>query len=589
MKHALSFLLSAAMLLTAAPVSVCASVTAHAEDTAVSAVWDGSSDTSWYEEGAAAFTLTTAEQLSGLADLVGDGHTMQGVTITLGADLRLNDTADFENWTETPPAQMWWYIGESDRKFEGTFDGAGHTITGMYTPCGLFQFLGETGEIRNLRMSKCQSKYTLLCARVYGHVADCDISGVIYDSGHNEHNHGGICSSNEKGLIERCTTSGNFTSYGELGGICGLNYGTIRQCTNEAALHVMSFTDKQDRSKASILGDCGGIVAYYADGVIEDCKNTGAITGSGIYNLYVGGIAGSCDRIGGGEMMLRRVHNSGSVTTECVLDNSDIGGIIGCCAIPAIRLEEVSNSGDITAFSGAACYVGGIFGHCNNTALLEHVWNTGAIEGSTDGNPCAGGISGFIGNEDSVLRNVYNTGSVTALSTETRETSDGEYHTTAGGLAAAINKAITVQNVYNTGTITASWSAGALFGRATETPNASNCYYLSTSAEKAVGRGEMAAEALDRKTMLSEKFANQLGSAFAYLKDSYPVLTAIPEPGDLDGDKAVSVKDVVALQKYILLVSAPLSDVQYAAADMNADGEVDVFDLALLKRFLLQM
>ena len=69
---------------------------------------------------------------------------------------------------------------------------------------------------------------------------------------------------------------------------------------------------------------------------------------------------------------------------------------------------------------------------------------------------------------------------------------------------------------------------------------------------------------------------------------------AEPEPqpgvllsGDVDADGALTVSDVVALQKWILAVpKATLKDAK--AGDMNLDGAVDVFDLALLKRAVLK-
>lgn len=55
-------------------------------------IWDGSADESWYSEGAQAYNLITAEELAGLASLVNKGVTFEGKTITLGADIFLNDT-----------------------------------------------------------------------------------------------------------------------------------------------------------------------------------------------------------------------------------------------------------------------------------------------------------------------------------------------------------------------------------------------------------------------------------------------------------------------------------------------------------------
>lgn len=94
--------------------------------------WDGTADINWYNGTATEYTITTAEQLAGLAELVSGATTFAGVTITLANDLDLycEDTtpsADGDPLTFRP-------IGDhsKDGTFEGTFDGAGHSIDNLY-------------------------------------------------------------------------------------------------------------------------------------------------------------------------------------------------------------------------------------------------------------------------------------------------------------------------------------------------------------------------------------------------------------------------------------------------------------------------
>ena len=94
--------------------------------------WDGTADTSWYDAAATEVTIETAEQLAGLAELVSGDVTFNGVTITLAKDLDLycedtTDAADGDPLTFRP-------IGDHSKEgtFEGTFDGAGHTINNLY-------------------------------------------------------------------------------------------------------------------------------------------------------------------------------------------------------------------------------------------------------------------------------------------------------------------------------------------------------------------------------------------------------------------------------------------------------------------------
>ncbi len=90
--------------------------------------WDGTADTSWYNETDTEFTLSTAEQLAGLAELTGTTDQFEGKTINLGVDIDL-DGKSFAPIGTT---------GERDSRdrlitkaFKGTFDGGNHTIANM--------------------------------------------------------------------------------------------------------------------------------------------------------------------------------------------------------------------------------------------------------------------------------------------------------------------------------------------------------------------------------------------------------------------------------------------------------------------------
>ena len=63
-----------------------------------------------------------------------------------------------------------------------------------------------------------------------------------------------------------------------------------------------------------------------------------------------------------------------------------------------------------------------------------------------------------------------------------------------------------------------------------------------------------------------------------------PFTAAAAGSGDVNVDGNTSALDVVALQKYLLGISS-ISGME--EADMNGDGEIDIFDMALLKRIFL--
>ena len=108
-------------------------------------VWDGSVDTSWYNEADTEFTLTTAEQFAGFAKLVDEGNTFERKTIKLGVDMDLEAYDENGNRINFNP------IGHSQngKSFNGIFDGQGHTIKNLYEQSNLdsnnggWQYEGE--------------------------------------------------------------------------------------------------------------------------------------------------------------------------------------------------------------------------------------------------------------------------------------------------------------------------------------------------------------------------------------------------------------------------------------------------------------
>lgn len=130
--------------------------------------WNGTADTSWYNETDTTFTLTTAEQFAGFAKIVGTKDQFEGKTVNLGGDidLTLKEGAITDFGTSFAPIGS---TGERDgrnrlavRSFKGTFDGTGHTISnlsqsgwdfgyewGQYGSLGLFAEL-ESATVKNV-------------------------------------------------------------------------------------------------------------------------------------------------------------------------------------------------------------------------------------------------------------------------------------------------------------------------------------------------------------------------------------------------------------------------------------------------------
>jgi len=143
------------------------------------AVWNGEKYINWYTEHEleSIYTISTAEQLAGFADLVNSGTDFEGKTIILSADIALNDI-------DSDPLLSWPGIGVfvtgAQKSFKGTFDGGGHVISGIHNDKGLFGYV-ENGTIKNIGVvassisGKLNGQYPIggLVTRNKGRIINC--------------------------------------------------------------------------------------------------------------------------------------------------------------------------------------------------------------------------------------------------------------------------------------------------------------------------------------------------------------------------------------------------------------------------------
>lgn len=124
--------------------------------------WDGTADTTWYEDSASTFVIGTAEQLAGFASLVDQGNNFEGKTVLLDSDIDLLLVADNGEKVSFDP------IGDVS-PFAGTFDGQGHSIENLYQSgwafgyeWGAYGSIGLFGElqgatVKNLTISGAET------------------------------------------------------------------------------------------------------------------------------------------------------------------------------------------------------------------------------------------------------------------------------------------------------------------------------------------------------------------------------------------------------------------------------------------------
>ena len=237
--------------------------------------------------------------------------------------------------------------------FGGTFDGGGHTISGLaiddsISPAGLFGVVQKSGVVKNLHIegtvapSGDSQNLGGIAGENHGTIESCTFNGSV--SG--KRNIGGIAGQNAAtGVIRSCETAGAVFGQNMTGGLVGCNLGAVVSSKNRTYVNVessdptidlddLSLEFSLDLSKLSQLDtvsvstDTGG-VAGYSSGAISECVNEAAVGYQHIgYN--VGGIAG---RSSG---QIRSCTNQGAVCGR-----KDVGGIAGQME-PYVRTEVSS-------------------------------------------------------------------------------------------------------------------------------------------------------------------------------------------------------------------------------------------------------
>ena len=230
------------------------------------------------------YTVTSADGLMNIAKLVNGGKTDINITLTADIDLTGKD------WTP---------IGtDYDNSYKGTFDGGGHTITGLtFTTndeyAGLFGWLNRAGTVKNVVMEGVQ----ITSNQIYG--------GSI----------GGVVGSGW-GTIENCSVSGSVSGTVYVGGVVGVQIGgSITGCSSSATVKGtvdVGGVAGQTNSSAT-LTDCyatgnviiemapkkniagGGLVGMNAGSSLLACYATGNVTstGSSTGDVHIGGFLGN--------------------------------------------------------------------------------------------------------------------------------------------------------------------------------------------------------------------------------------------------------------------------------------------------------
>jgi len=263
--------------------------------------------------------------------------------------------------------------GYQGTAFSGTFDGNGHVISKLTiletasvnrSYLGLFGKVSPSGTIKNLKVENVSltSTYYARCI-------------------------GGVCGENS-GTIKNCRSTGTLTGMFQTGGLCGFNDGGyIIDCHTDVAVH----------GSAAIGGLCGHNSNV---GVITNCSANGFVTGTG-GSEAIGGLCGA---------NMQQGHIAGSFSQAAVTagnnarligglcGNNDFAAIVNCCSIGPVSAGNFASdigglcginytgsiitsyaAGPLAGGTGSTC-LGGLCGRVNGSTIVQCFWDTQASQ-----------------------------------------------------------------------------------------------------------------------------------------------------------------------------------------------------------------
>ena len=386
---------------------------------------------SWYlnNKTESVFEISNADQLRGFAKLVNgtavqvtkgeDGaenttktlssYNFSGKTIKLTADIDLQD----KSWTPIGVVTTA-YASSNKTNFCGTFDGDGHTVSGLNIDDAVwanndYVYAGFFGCVSN------------------GTIENVNITGKMSFT------------------KESTTRSNGYTKTVYVGGAVSYGYNTVKIINVD--------TDIDYTGVSAAMSDFGGIVSYMYKGSVTDCTASGKYDVEEVNGASYGAAGGIIGVIG----------NSSNFDISSCVSNVDItsslrfiGGIIGYRNQGATTVEDCTNNGNIKArpvTSASEMSIGGIVGYTStggSSDRISNVVNNGNIQTvSSNGGKSslivnAGGIAGW--NFNSAISNAYNTGNIII------PYNDESVNINAAGLVGSLDRSI-IRNAVSKGSV----------------------------------------------------------------------------------------------------------------------------------------
>lgn len=300
--------------------------------------WDGESYTEPAKNGQGVYLISSPDELMWF-----DKNAKMTDSAKLLADITINE--DVSGSDATSQKYKWTPIGTDSSKYTGTFDGNGHTISGLYinstaANTGMFGRIGSSAVVKNLTLAdsviRSTKNYT---GAITGYIDDAasvtnchtknsvQVSAAVYT--------GGITGyQDDTSTLTRCSNAAEVTGANNVGGISGYNW------SKSSA----SLTDSYNRGSVSGSNLVGGICAQiYIGGTVSDVYNLGTVqatdTAGGITGVFRWGTiksaynAGIVKATAKGGVAGRLEASSSSRTVQNVFYSDEyeaIGNLNGC-------------------------------------------------------------------------------------------------------------------------------------------------------------------------------------------------------------------------------------------------------------------
>ena len=237
-----------------------------------------------YDSNTKTYTVYNANGLMNIAELVNGGKTDINITLDKNIDLTGKD------WT---PIGTYY-----DNSYTGTFDGGGHTITGLTITTkdqfvGLFGYLNRAGTVKNVVMEGIQITSNQIdggsiggvVGSSWGTIENCSVSGSVSGTVYV----GGVVGAQIGGSITGCSSSATVKGTVDVGGVAGQtnSSATLTACYATGNV-IIEINPKKNIAGGSLVGMNAGssLLACYATGNVT---STGSSTGK----VHIGGFLGN--------------------------------------------------------------------------------------------------------------------------------------------------------------------------------------------------------------------------------------------------------------------------------------------------------